>query len=103
VTGCGGAESAQHLFLSCGTFTSLWPLVQAWIGFSTADTHNLSNLLYSSLNQLVLFVLGGLFCNFFGLLVSGLCGMKETIEYSEIQRTLFISFWTKSRRFLIGG
>jgi hypothetical protein len=42
-TGCGGAESAQHLFLSCGIFGSLWPLVRAWIGFSTADAHNLSD------------------------------------------------------------
>jgi hypothetical protein len=39
VTGCGGADSAQHLFLTCGTFGSLWPLVRAWIGFSTADAH----------------------------------------------------------------
>jgi hypothetical protein len=43
VTGCGYAESAQHLFLSCGTFGSLWPLVQAWIGFSTTDALNISD------------------------------------------------------------
>ncbi|KAK2375121.1 hypothetical protein QL285_076032 [Trifolium repens] len=42
-TGCGGAESTHHLFLSCGTFGSIWPLVRAWIGFSTADAHNLSD------------------------------------------------------------
>jgi hypothetical protein len=41
--GCGGVECAQHLFLSCGTFGSLWPLVRAWIGFSTADAHSLSD------------------------------------------------------------
>ncbi|GAU13906.1 hypothetical protein TSUD_262330 [Trifolium subterraneum] len=29
VSGCGGAESAEHLFLSCGTFGSLWSLVQS--------------------------------------------------------------------------
>ncbi|KAK2403415.1 hypothetical protein QL285_052853 [Trifolium repens] len=43
VTGCGGAESAQHLFLTCGTFGSLWPLVRAWIGFSSADARSLSD------------------------------------------------------------
>ncbi|KAK2370837.1 hypothetical protein QL285_083849 [Trifolium repens] len=37
VAGCGGIESAQHLFLSCSTFGSLWALVRSWIGFSAAD------------------------------------------------------------------
>ncbi|KAK2361308.1 hypothetical protein QL285_086472 [Trifolium repens] len=41
VFGCGGVESAQHLFLSCSTFGSLWPLVRSWIGFSTVDAHTL--------------------------------------------------------------
>jgi hypothetical protein len=41
VSGCGGVESAQHLFLSCGTFGHLWPLVRSWIGFSAADAHTL--------------------------------------------------------------
>jgi hypothetical protein len=43
MTGCGGSESAQHLFLSCGIFGSLWPRVRAWIGFSMADAHSLSD------------------------------------------------------------
>ncbi|GAU45521.1 hypothetical protein TSUD_186780 [Trifolium subterraneum] len=30
-------ESAQHLFLSCNTFGSLWSSVRSWIGFSAAD------------------------------------------------------------------
>jgi hypothetical protein len=42
VSGCGGVESAQHLFLACNTFGSLWALVRSWIGFSTADAHTLS-------------------------------------------------------------
>jgi hypothetical protein len=29
VSGCGGVESTQHLFLSCGTFGSLWALVRS--------------------------------------------------------------------------
>ncbi|KAK2357456.1 hypothetical protein QL285_094722 [Trifolium repens] len=41
VSGCGGIESAQHLFLSCGTFGSLWALVRSWIGISGVDAHNL--------------------------------------------------------------
>jgi hypothetical protein len=41
VTGCGGIETAQHLFLSCSTFGSLWALVHSWIGFSAVDAHSL--------------------------------------------------------------
>jgi hypothetical protein len=41
VSGCGGIESTQHLFLSCNIFGSLWPLVRSWIGFSAADAHTL--------------------------------------------------------------
>jgi hypothetical protein len=41
VSGCGGIESAQHLFLSCSTFGSLWALVRSWIGFSTAEAHSI--------------------------------------------------------------
>jgi hypothetical protein len=39
VSGCGGIESARHLFLSCSTFCSLWALVRSWIGFSAVDAH----------------------------------------------------------------
>lgn len=42
-SGCGGIETAQHLFLSCGVFGSLWPLVRFWIGFSAVDTYDLSD------------------------------------------------------------
>jgi hypothetical protein len=38
VTGCGGLETAQHLFLSCPVFVPLWGLVRSWIGVSSADT-----------------------------------------------------------------
>jgi hypothetical protein len=47
VSGCGGLESAQHLFLSCSTFGSLWALVRAWIGFSSVDAHSLPDHLLS--------------------------------------------------------
>jgi hypothetical protein len=39
VSGCGGVESTQHLFLSCSAFSSLWALVRSWIGFSAVDAH----------------------------------------------------------------
>ncbi|GAU31359.1 hypothetical protein TSUD_19040 [Trifolium subterraneum] len=34
VTGCGEAESAHHLFISCNTFGSLWTSVCLWIGIT---------------------------------------------------------------------
>ncbi|KAK2382749.1 hypothetical protein QL285_070265 [Trifolium repens] len=41
VTGCGGIETAQHIFISCSTFASLWGLVRSWIGSSAVDAHAL--------------------------------------------------------------
>ncbi|KAK2415965.1 hypothetical protein QL285_038402 [Trifolium repens] len=41
VAGCGGIETAQHLFLSCSTFGSLWALVWAWIGFAEVESYSL--------------------------------------------------------------
>ncbi|KAK2416292.1 hypothetical protein QL285_038696 [Trifolium repens] len=43
VTGCGGIETTQHLFLSCSTFGSLWALVRSWIGFSVVDASSLTD------------------------------------------------------------
>jgi hypothetical protein len=43
VAGCGGTETARHLFLSCSTFGSLWPLVRSWIGFSAVDAYSLTD------------------------------------------------------------
>ncbi|GAU10297.1 hypothetical protein TSUD_420400, partial [Trifolium subterraneum] len=34
VAGCGALESAQHLFISCSTFGSLWTSVRSWLGVS---------------------------------------------------------------------
>jgi hypothetical protein len=39
-TGCGDMETTQHLFISCDTFGSLWPLVRSWIGFSGVDAYS---------------------------------------------------------------
>jgi hypothetical protein len=43
VSGCRGVESAQHLFLSCTFFGSLWDLLRTWIDFSTVDPQDLLN------------------------------------------------------------
>ncbi|KAK2449167.1 hypothetical protein QL285_008386 [Trifolium repens] len=42
-TGCGDIETAQHLFISCDTFGSLWPLVRSWICFSRVDAYSLTD------------------------------------------------------------
>jgi hypothetical protein len=42
-SGCGDIETTQHLFLSCGIFGSLWPLVRSWIGFSAVDAYSLTD------------------------------------------------------------
>jgi len=41
--GCGHVEDAQHLFLFCSTFGSLWPPVRLWIDFEGADSQVISN------------------------------------------------------------
>ncbi|MCH91003.1 70 kDa peptidyl-prolyl isomerase, partial [Trifolium medium] len=41
VYGCGGVESAQHLFFSCSTFGSLWSSVRSWIDLLPVDPQNL--------------------------------------------------------------
>jgi hypothetical protein len=43
VSGCGVVETAQHLFLTCIDFASLWPLVREWIGFTGVDTNVMSD------------------------------------------------------------
>jgi hypothetical protein len=43
VSGCGGVESGQHLFISCSTFGSFWALVRSRIDFSMVNSHNLSD------------------------------------------------------------
>ncbi|GAU34816.1 hypothetical protein TSUD_394420 [Trifolium subterraneum] len=43
VSGCRMVESAQHLFLSCSTFGSLWSLVSSWIGSSLVNSHTISD------------------------------------------------------------
>ncbi|PNX61230.1 hypothetical protein L195_g052346, partial [Trifolium pratense] len=37
VFGCGEAESAYHLFISCSMVGSLWDLVRSWIDIPLVD------------------------------------------------------------------
>jgi hypothetical protein len=46
VFGCGEMESAHHLFLSCGTFGSLWALVCLWINVSVVEYTSLRDHLH---------------------------------------------------------
>ncbi|GAU48313.1 hypothetical protein TSUD_405300 [Trifolium subterraneum] len=43
VSGCGAVESAQHVFLSCSTFDSLWSLVSSWVGAASVTAQTLSD------------------------------------------------------------
>ncbi|GAU27943.1 hypothetical protein TSUD_146580 [Trifolium subterraneum] len=43
VAGCADIESAQHLFISCGTFGSLWSSVRSWLGVHSVDPHSVAD------------------------------------------------------------
>jgi len=43
VSRCGLVETTQHLFLTCTTFASLWPLGRDWIGFARVDSDIMSD------------------------------------------------------------
>lgn len=42
VFGYGQVEDAQHLFVSCRFFGSMWPLLWSWIGFEGANHQDIS-------------------------------------------------------------
>ncbi|GAU26111.1 hypothetical protein TSUD_225740 [Trifolium subterraneum] len=65
VAGCGALESAQHLFISCSTFGSLWLL----------EVHKL--VAHS--------------CNLLGSYASGPFGKKEITGYSETPNSPYLS------------
>ncbi|GAU20121.1 hypothetical protein TSUD_140210 [Trifolium subterraneum] len=41
VTGCGVVESAQHVFISCSSFGSLWTFVSSWVGSAPVSAQTL--------------------------------------------------------------
>ncbi|KAK2415432.1 hypothetical protein QL285_037913 [Trifolium repens] len=103
VAGCGSIETAQHLFLSCSTFGSLWALVRSWIGFSAVDASSLTDHFLQFTYSAGVSELGDPSFSSYGSRVFGSCGMKEISGSSEIRRILFISFWTKSSSSPSGG
>jgi hypothetical protein len=102
VSGCGEVESAQHLFLSCGTFGSFWPLVRSWIGFFRWTLILFQTILFSLPIQRVVLVHADLFCSSSSLHAFGLCRVREIIDCSEAQQIPYINFWTRSRLFPTG-
>ncbi|MCH79282.1 cysteine-rich receptor-like protein kinase [Trifolium medium] len=77
VSGCGGVESAQHLFISCSVFGSLWSLVRSWIGVHSVDPQSLPDHFYQ-----FTYSSGGSL---------------------EIQKILYLTCWIRSSYFLTGG
>jgi hypothetical protein len=65
-------------------------------------THSLLTL-FSSLTQLEVFVLVGLFCSLFGSPAFVSCGMNETIVCLETRQVPLLSCWRKSKYPLFGG
>ncbi|CAJ2648077.1 unnamed protein product [Trifolium pratense] len=78
--------SAQHLFVSCSIFGSLWTLVRLWIGIplvvSTTLRDHFVQFTYSASGSRV----PRSFCNSFGLLAFRLCGRKEIIDCSKLNK-----------------
>ncbi|GAU51816.1 hypothetical protein TSUD_368710 [Trifolium subterraneum] len=103
VTGCGEAESAHHLFISCSTFGSMWTSVCLWIGITPVHCTSIRD-------HFVQFTCsaGGSgrdapFCSSFGLFVCGLCGRKEITDYFEAQQVAPFSCSTRSSFSHLGG
>jgi hypothetical protein len=47
VSGYGGVETSQHLFLSCPVFPSLWSMIRSCVGISSADPLLILTILFS--------------------------------------------------------
>jgi hypothetical protein len=50
--GCGQVESAQHLFIHCDHFGTIWQQVRHWIGVAGVDNHILRAHLFQFTNYL---------------------------------------------------
>ncbi|GAU46442.1 hypothetical protein TSUD_402090 [Trifolium subterraneum] len=86
VSGCGAAESTQHLFISCSTFGSIWSLLVLgldlhWWILTLFRTSLLSLLFQQESPGCVV-----LLCNLYGLLACGLCGTSGTLDVSKAQQ-----------------
>ncbi|GAU32659.1 hypothetical protein TSUD_218360 [Trifolium subterraneum] len=85
VSGCGGIESAQHIFSLVGLLAPYGRRFGS--GLVSLRWIIITHLAISSslLVHWASVVHDGPSCSLFGLLVCGFCGMRETISFSEIQ------------------
>lgn len=90
VSGCGHVETAEHLFLSCSTFASLWQQVRNWIGFLGVDSNIIADHLVQFTHQ-VMVKLKVHSCGLFGFCVLGLYGMNLTTVCSIILLLLLLA------------
>ncbi|AES91979.1 hypothetical protein MTR_4g122170 [Medicago truncatula] len=79
VSGCGHVETAEHLFLSCPTFASLWKQVRDWIGFVGVD----SNIIADHLMQFTHLTSVGKAKSSFMQLIWLLCSWVEDSSYDD--------------------
>ncbi|GAU16975.1 hypothetical protein TSUD_37330 [Trifolium subterraneum] len=102
VTGCGEAESAHHLVISCSTSGSLWTLVCSWIGITPVHSTSIRDHFV----QFTCLAGGSRARRFFlqlSLFVCGLCGRKEITDYFEAQQAVLFSCSTRSSYSPLGG
>jgi len=114
VVGCSHVEDAHHLFLSCSTFASLWPLVRAWIGFDGVDIQVISDYFY----QFIYYTCGLKARRNFLQLIWLLCRWvfrnernnrlfknQECSSYQLLEKVKYYSLWwlkTKQSSFVFG-
>jgi hypothetical protein len=104
VSGCGGVESAQNLFINCNTFGSLWSLVRSWIDFLSVDPHTISDHFLQFTHSLGGFLARGApSYSSFGSYVLGSFGTRETIGCLGTQRCLCLRCWKRSKSTPFGG
>jgi len=92
VASYGQVEDDQHLFLSCSTFGSLWPLVWSWIGFTGADTRFISDHFIQFIYSTGVLKSRRFFLQLIVFFVFGSCGMNVTAGCLRIKRVLYISY-----------
>lgn len=44
--GCGLLENVDHLFLNCGFYGSIWPMVLPWLGFELVYPTHINDHLF---------------------------------------------------------
>jgi len=102
VAGCGHLKDAQHVFLLCPHFASLWSMLRAWIRFDGVDTQ----IIHDHLHQFIYYK-GGLkarrnFLHLIWLLCSWilwnernnrLFKNQECTSYRLLEKVKYYSLW----------